>query len=381
LSIVILLKYYFIGISWIITLDILLYLFVYIVFPIIFFYRLSSFFSSSKEQFKSQKWRSIGLIFLFFAIFLFWIETTFFRLIPDYLTCSIPLSLLIIAHYKLSLTKRNYRKKAAAILTIISIVLLALPYIAANQGYSAFIDSAKSSDNQPGYISQSAMQLTGNIYLFQNLVRGNFMSHDDLTKFLISGAGECGETAMFEQDIFKKLGFEIMEVSFPGEDHAFVEVKINSTWQVIDPGYCMTLVSRSYRASARINETGTISYVTGNEDGKFVELTQEYVPTDTITVRVTHGSTPIVDASVTLIHQLRYGATAYPVAVPGDAFSFHTGSNGTIVIHLGRIEEGSYSTQFSKTDPFFQIYVNGQSTNYKVNSTGTGLNTFILVDL
>jgi hypothetical protein len=381
LSAVILLKFYFIGISWIVTLDIILYLVVYFVFPIIFFYGLVPFFSSPNEQFKTQIWRSIGLIVLFFVFFIFWICATVFRIIPDYITCTLPLSLLIIAYYKNSQSKRKHKRQTVAMLIVIFAVLLVLPYFTAYQGYSVLIDSAKSSDNQPAYISQSTMQLTGNIYLLQNLVRGNFMSRNDLSKFLMSGAGECGETAMLEQDNFKKLGFDTMEVSFPGEDHAFVEVKINSTWQVIDPGYSMTLVSREYRSSARINETGTISYVTGNSNGSFVELTQDYVSTDTIALRVTNGNTPVKDASVNLVHQLRYGSSSYAVAVPGDNFSFHTDSNGTIIIHLGKICEGAYSPEFAKTDPFFQIYVNGQQTNYRVNSTGTGLNTFVGVDL
>ena len=160
-----------------------------------------------------------------------------------------------------------------------------------------------------------------------------------------------------------------------------MEVNINSTWRVIDSGYGMMLVSEGYRASARINETGTISYVTGNSNGTFVELTQDYVPTDTIILRVTRGSIPVTDASVNLVHQLRYGSSSYAVAVPGDNFSFHPDSNGTIIIHLGKIGEGAYSPYFGKTDAFYQIYVDGQSTNYSVNSTGTGLSTLVSVDL
>jgi hypothetical protein len=112
-----------------------------------------------------------------------------------------------------------------------------------------------------------------------------------------------------------------------------------------------------------------------------VELTQEYVPTDTITIRVTRGTAPVVDASVNLVHELRYGTSSYPVALPGDGFSFRTNDNGTIVIHLGKICQGAYNSEFSKTDPFYQIYVDGQPTDYKVNSTGTGLNTFVPVNL
>ncbi|MGA2522518.1 MAG: hypothetical protein ABSF65_00025 [Candidatus Bathyarchaeia archaeon] len=65
----------------------------------------------------------------------------------------------------------------------------------------------------------------------------------------------------------------------------------------------------------------------------------------------------------------------------GNGFAFHTDSNGTITIHLGKIGQGAYNSEFEKTDPFYQIYVNGEPTNYRVNSTGTGLNTLVQVNL
>ena len=383
LTLVIFLKFYFVSVLWLVTLDIIFYFIVYYALPVVVFLRVSPpFFSPSDEQVKARKWRSLGTVFLFFGLFLFWIySTVVFLWFPDYITCVVPIVVLIGIFYRFGQKPKARKKLLAIVLTLGCLVVLPLPYFSAQAGYAVFLDSAASANNQVGFVSQGAMKLTGNSYLIHNLVRGIFQSHEDLSKFLMSGAGACGETAMFEEAALEKLGFETMEVGFLGEDHAFVEVKTNLTWQVIDPGYGMTLVSRNYRASARINETGTISYVTGNYNGTFVELTQEYVSTDTITIRVTQGSKPMGDASVTLIHQLRYGTASYAVAVPGDNFSFHTDSNGTIVIHLGRIGEGAYSPQFSQTDPFYQIYVNGQPTDYRVNSTGTGLSTFMPVDL
>jgi hypothetical protein len=385
LSLVIFLKFYLVSVPWIVTFNIAFYFNAYYVIPVLSFTLLISFFAPSKQQMTKGKLHTIAPIAFFCALLLFWIYATItFRILPDYLTSIVPIGLLIYVYFtKFSATKR-FKKFTVIIISLGFMLVLFLPYFSAYQGYSMLLNTVQSNadaTDQAIAVSKAAMTLTGNGYLIHNLVRASYQSSEDFSKFLICGAGSCGETAMFEQACFERLGFETMKVSFPGEDHAFVEVKINSTWLVLDPGYSMTLVSRSYRASARINETGTISYVTGNSKGTFAELTQDYVPTDTVTIRITQGNTPVQGASVTLIHQLRYDTSSYQVAVPGNGFSFHTDANGTIVIHLGKIGEGAYNSEFGKTDPFYQVYINGQSTEYKVNSTGTGLNTFMTIDL
>jgi hypothetical protein len=381
LSISVFLRFHFPSYSWIVNFNIGFYFAAYYVMPALCFLQLVPFFCPTEMQMKSKKWRFVLLpISLFLVIFLWICLTINFRLLPDYATSIIPMMLAVGIYFKFS-KPQNQRKVIS--LALSSLTLL-LPYSFAYFGYFGLLNSAAaigSSIDKATFISQVGMAVTGNGYLIQNLVRANFGSSQDFTKFLISGAGACGETSMFEQDCLEKLGFVTLKVGFPGEDHAFVEVKINSTWLVIDPGYNMMLVSRSYRAAARISEVGTISYVTGNRDGAFIELTQDYVPTDTIIIRVTRGNKPINDVSVNLVHQLRYDTSSYPMDLPGDGFSFHTDSNGTIIIHLGKIGQGAYNTEFGNTDPFYQVYINGEPTNYKINSTGTGLTTFVPVDL
>jgi hypothetical protein len=37
-------------------------------------------------------------------------------------------------------------------------------------------------------------------------------------------------------------------------------------------------------------------------------------------------------------------------------------------------------SNLENTEPFYQVYVNGEPTDYRVNSTGTGLSAFLPVD-
>jgi hypothetical protein len=185
------------------------------------------------------KLHAIAPIVFFCALLLFWIYATVsFRILPDYFTSIIPIGLLIYVYFtKFSATK-PFKKLAVIIISLSCMLVLFLPYFSAYQGYSMFPNVAQSNadaTDQAVTVSKAAMTVTGNGYAIQNLVRGNFQGKQDFSKFLISGAGACGETAMFEQACFEKLGAETMKVSFPGEDHAFVEVKVNSTWQVM---YC-----------------------------------------------------------------------------------------------------------------------------------------------
>ena len=384
LSLTILLKFYFASVPWIVSFDIVFYFIVYYIIPAAVFVRLVPFFCPQDNALRKNKWLLAGFMSYLF-VFLLWIYVTMiYRLLPDYVMATIPAVLLVYVYFGRSSIFEHFKKSFLS-MTLVLMLLLLLPYCCAYGGYALFLNSAQSRGNtvnQVEFVSQASMRVTGNVNGVTSWVRGIYGSHQDFTKFLMSGGGACGETSMLEQAAFEELRFETMKVEFPGEDHAFVEVKVNSTWLVVDPGYNMTLVSIGYRAAARINEVGTISYVSGFcSNVTFVELTQEYVPTDTITIRVTRGTAPVVDASVNLVHELRYGTSSYPVALPGDGFSFRTNDNGTIVIHLGKICQGAYNSEFSKTDPFYQIYVDGQPTDYKVNSTGTGLNTFVPVNL
>ncbi len=117
-----------------------------------------------------------------------------------------------------------------------------------------------------------------------------FRTYCDPIKHLVIGIAGCGEMAEYESYLLQQLGFKTRIVKFPGKGHDFVEVYLNGSWMVSDPGYRrLHLVTRRGRAEARIKEVGAASYVCAVEDGRNVELTDEYVPTDTVVIIVTRG--------------------------------------------------------------------------------------------
>jgi hypothetical protein len=209
----------------------------------------------------------------------------------------------------------------------------------------------------------------------QNLGTYNvYRSNNDFWKYLLVGTGACYETAMASTTLLKDAGFDARIVALPGEDHDFTEVRINGTWMVIDPGYgFISPISREQRADARITEMGTISYVIAYTGSNFTELTSLYVPTDTITINVTNGSTPLPNAQVYLLHEFRNGTTR----LPDTGLSFFTNATGEVTFHLGAL---TYNQNASKYDDFYWIYVNGQNRG-NVTSNGTGATRLISIDV
>lgn len=77
---------------------------------------------------------------------------------------------------------------------------------------------------------------------------------------------------------------------------------------------------------------GSISYVVAYTENSFVELTQQYLSTDTIIIRVARNGEPLADAEVVLEH--RFGKLT--TQLPCDGRTFHTDVNGTVTLHLGK---------------------------------------------
>ena len=210
LSLVIFLKFYFISVPWIVSIDIVFYFIAYYAIPVLSFGLAITFFAPSKEQMKKKgKKHAMIPLYFFCVLMLFWIYATVsFRILPDYLTATVPIGLLIYVYFtKFSATKQ-LKKSRGTIISIGCMLVLFLPYVSAYQGYSMFLSSAKSSPDataQAIMVSKAAMAVTGNGYAIQNLVRGIFQGSQDFSKFLISGAGACGETSMFEQASFREI--------------------------------------------------------------------------------------------------------------------------------------------------------------------------------
>ena len=143
---------------------------------------------------------------------------------------------------------------------------------------------------------------------------------------------------------------------------------------VSDPGYRMFLVTREKRAVYRLREFGAISYVVALTNSDFIELTQEYVPVDTIIIRVLEKGKPLCNARI----QLKHKFTGKYFALPALNRYFYTNCSGYVVIHLGAL---NYNKKAEPVEKFYKIFVNDMDTGVKVTSTGSGLIHFIEIDL
>jgi hypothetical protein len=297
---------------------------------------------------------------------------SFSGILPDYIFLIIPV-LLACTTYIAWLKPRGDRIeiKHASVIVLLLVFSILLPNITV----FGFEDSVVS---QVAKISSPTDKVQYVAGFVQNIPTFNLQTaraNDDFWKYLLVGTGACHETAMATVTLLRNLGFEARIVVLPGEDHAFVEVKIDGTWLVVDPGYNITEpVTRKQRADMRIQEMGAISYVVTYSDSSFIELTSFYAPTDTITIKVTRGQEPIANAQVYLLHKFMNGIQR----LPGADTSFFTDGNGETAFHMGAL---AYNENAKDFDTCYWIYVNGKSTGYNVTSTGTGTTHLIEIDL
>jgi hypothetical protein len=197
----------------------------------------------------------------------------------------------------------------------------------------------------------------------------HFRANLDNWKFLLSGAGQCGEMALLSNIIMQSSAVTSRIVGIPGE-HAFVEVKVNDDWMVADGS---TLINRTAFGERRINDVGSLSYALSESADSFIELTQYYVPTDTVIINVTRNGEPVADASIVLVRSGTLSAI-----LPSTDRTFHTDVNGETLLHLGK---ANFVREYQGTDTFYIIYVDGAPTKYNVTSTGTGLTKTVNVAL
>jgi len=266
---------------------------------------------------------------------------------------------------------RFSHKKVATTLALVLLVSISMPHLTVFVCYNSILTEASSINDE----ADKAMFISDLICNTTTFNSSPLRANDDFWKFLLVGVGACGETAMATTTFLNDLNIEARKASFPGEDHAFVEVKINGNWLILDPGYYLSeLLTREERAARRIEDIGAISYVTAYVDSSFVELTQYYVPADTIVIRITYGSEPLANAQIYLSHKFRNRQLRLPDSIS----TFYSDGNGTIVLHMGAL---TYNNRAEPYEPYYWIYVNGKNTGYNVTSTGTGKTHFIEIDL
>jgi len=207
-----------------------------------------------------------------------------------------------------------------------------------------------------------------NWFLFRYISLHRF--HEDFQKYLFVGVGGCGELASITEKLLLDMGISARKVGFVGENHEFLEININGSWMVVDPGYGHNLISREQRGSLRLKEIGGLSYVIAYTDNGIIELTDSYVPTDTIIIRVTINGEPVANAKVILKHTFMGLEQSLP--------EYYTDTNGTVILHLGPT---TYKTGLENTENFYFIFINNLNTYYRVTSEGVGEKKYIEIEL
>ena len=344
----------------------------YIVPALTFFWILCRFFTSLKGSrrlyiFKAYIFLALASFFYLLIIFppILGQPSIIFGyqiFVPDYLFFWIPIPLMLLVYSKKAIKTIWSRKTIASAL----MVAVLMPNIVALTCFSIELSAA------PSIISNSSRVSSISQRVFDTMLTTWFLrAQNDFWKFLMVGTGQCGEMSTATMSYLSKLDIEARKVGLPGENHEFVEVKLNGSWWVVDPGYYRgEIITRQERANRRIDDVGAISYVVAYVDSSFIELTQEYVPTDTIIIKVTLGGEQLVNAQVVLKHLFMNNEWSLP--------PLYTDGNGTVALHLGAL---NYNSKANEVEPFFWVYVNGQNTGRNVTSTGTGQTHLVEIDL
>jgi hypothetical protein len=317
--------------------------------------------------------KSSAARFLFLCIFLPTLVTFAFFApsLHGYLLLWFPVSLMIVLSAKWKDPASGlFRKRAAAIFASGLVIAILLPNVAAFVGVNSLLNQTTLMSNdreKASFISRRVVETTA----FGEVPRAD----QDCWGFLLSGAGRCGEMAIEGTNLMRAAGLTARRVVLPGEDHTFIEVKLDGDWLVADPGYYgAELTTRTKRAANRIKEVGSVSYVVAYTENAFIELTQQYVSTDTIKIKITGNGEPLANAEIVLRH--RFGGLT--TQLPCNDRTFHTDVNGTVTLHMGK---SHYVNEFKGSEEYYWIYVNSQNTGHNVTSTGTGQIQFVEIDL
>jgi len=350
-----------------------MYFLTYFVAPAVaFFWLLNQFFPSLKGQRKLYIFKayfSLALASFFYLLIIappiFGQPSVMFGypvFVPDYLFFWIPVPLMLLVYAKKAI-KTVWSKKTMASVFIVAVLMPNLIALACFNIELSVVSSIAGDSGRVSRISQRVLDTMLTTWFLR--------AQNDFWKFLMVGTGRCGEMSTATISYVSKLGIEARKVSLPGENHEFVEVKLNGSWWVVDPGYYRgEIITRQERANRRINDVGAISYVIAYVDSSFVELTQEYVPTDTVIIRVTLGDEPLANAQITLKHLFMSSEWSLPL--------LYTDGNGTVVLHLGAL---NYNNKAKEYESHYRILVAGKDTEFRATSTGSGQLHVIEIEL
>lgn len=330
-----------------------LYLILFIALPAVaVFYLL---FKAEKLRL-SKKWKilcwSLLVVWVTVLVFGFYMLPTY-----EYVYIWIPVFLAyLLPTYWSKKIVRPFRLERAKILAVACFAIaILMPNLIALMASSQIIANASEMPLQDrvSYIDERIRSMTEYTWVFR--------SEFDSWKFLLSGAGECGEMAIASNNFIHSSGLISRIVDIPGE-HDFVEVWANGEWKVADGS---NLINRTAYGEIRIESVGSLSYALTVTEGSFIELTQYYVPTDIIVISVTKNGEPVANLPITLV---RTGSL--PATIPSSNQPFQTDVNGEVRLHLGATD---FVGLYENTTKYYVICVNGSPTPYNVTSTGSGL--------
>jgi hypothetical protein len=260
--------------------------------------------------------------------------------------------------------ERLLKSKLLKIAIVCLVIAIVVPNLVVFVGTSQIIDKASSFPSvlsKISYLDDRVNALTEYTYCFRAELDG--------WQFLLSGAGQCGEMATTTNNLMQESGLKSRIVTIPGE-HQFTEVNVNGTWLVADGS---SLINENTYGQIRTADPGSLSYAIVENSNSFIEVTTDFVPTDTIIINVTRNGEPVADASVILVRSGTLSAQ-----LPDMGLSFHTNVNGLTTLHLGK---ANFVGKYKNTNDYYVIYVNGSPTKYTVTSTGTGKTSLVNVEL
>jgi len=277
--------------------------------------------------------------------------------------------LMTVLYIKWKNAGKGSRKTAVFLVSCITIAIL-LPNVTTYLSINNLLNQAASISNN----WEKASFISGHV-IGMTAYGWSPRAGMDYWKFLLTGAGLCGEMAMAGTNLMNAAGLEARRIVFPGEDHSFIEVNIDGDWLIADPGdYGSKLVTRTEMTTRRVGTIGSVSYVAAYTEDSFIELTEQYVNIDTIVIRITRNGKPLACAQVVLKHRFEDRT----VQLPCDDRAFHTDINGTVMLRLGK---PYYVNKYKGSEEYYWIYVNGQNTNHNVTSTGSGQIQLVEIDL
>ncbi len=341
----------------------LMYLALFFVVPMVSVYWLL--YASSQRK-SRLKW---FFFFLLIAYVISLVVTLFvWPFFPEYVFFWFPVPLMMFLDGKWK-AGGGFGRRKIVFAIVLSLIAVLLPDIAVYVSTASLLSqtTGMSELERASFISQRVFDMTA----FGMLPRAD----NDYWRFLLTGGGMCKEMSIAGVNLMNAVGLTARRIVFPGEDHALIEVKIGGSWLVSDPGsYRGILISRTERAEQRIERVGSLSYVIAYREDGFIELTQQYVSTDTIVINVKRNGEPVAGAEVALRHRFNGIITQ----LPSDDRTFQSDVNGTVTLHLGRLH---YIHEFKGSEEYYWIYVNGKDSGYNVTSTGTGQLHLLEIDL